>query len=166
MPLRSPSNLKSYMDRRSNGLSDDLSEKVLFGHPSGCPCCRSLPNDDGTKIGELQLANDSEESLFAGVAASNQTLADYLRSGFWIDFGSSARKFISATVEHMPKMVLSLTTPRLIISTATAFLRHASFWSMKPSSSLRKFSESIFSRLPTSMLISVLETQIAGPIHS
>ena len=25
--------------------------------------------------------------------ASNQTLADYLRSGFWIDFGSSARKF-------------------------------------------------------------------------
>ena len=93
MPLRSPSNLKSYIDRRWNGLSDDLSEKVLFGHPFGCPCCRNLPDDDGTKIGELQLANDSEESLFAGAAASNQTLADYLRSGFWTDFSSSARKF-------------------------------------------------------------------------
>ena len=52
-----------------------------------------LPDDDRTKISELQLANDSEESLFAGAAASNQPLADYLRSGFWIDFGSSTRKF-------------------------------------------------------------------------
>ena len=93
MPLRSPSNLKPYTDRGWNGLSENLTEKVLFGHPSGCPCCRSLPYDDGAKIGELLLVNDSEQSLFAGAAASNQTLADYLRSGFWTDFGSSARKF-------------------------------------------------------------------------
>ena len=93
MPLKSPGNLKPYTDRGWNGLSENLTEQVLFGHPSSCPCCRNLPNDGGTKIGELLLANGSGESLFTGAAASNQTLADYLRSGFWTDFSSSARKF-------------------------------------------------------------------------
>ena len=74
-------------------FTNSLSERVLFGHPSGCPCCRNLPDDDGSRIGELLLANQSDGPLFAGPAASNQTLADYLRSGFWTDRSSNARKF-------------------------------------------------------------------------
>ena len=93
MPLSSPNNLKLSKDNRWNELSDNLSDKVLFGHPTGCPCCQTLPGKNGLKVGELLVSSESEEPLFAGPAASNQTLADYLRSGFWTDFSSSARKF-------------------------------------------------------------------------
>ena len=74
-------------------LSDDVTGKVLFGHPRGCICCRTLPSADTSKHGELMLANQSNEHLSAGAAASNVTLATYLRSGFWSDFSSSPRKF-------------------------------------------------------------------------
>ena len=68
-------------------------EKVLFGHPSGCLCCRILPDDNGLNIGELLIDSESEEPLFTGAAASNQGLANYLSSGFWTDLSSSAHKF-------------------------------------------------------------------------
>ena len=76
-------------------LSDDLTGKVLFGHPAGCICCRTLPDADITKLGELILANQSDNKLSAGAAGSNLTLATYLRSGFWTDFSSSPRKVVS-----------------------------------------------------------------------
>ena len=79
--------------RTSLNPTNRLSESVLFGHPSGCPCCRTLPDDDGSRIGELLVANQSNGPLFAGPAASNLTLGNYLRSGFWTDRFSSARKF-------------------------------------------------------------------------
>ena len=90
----SPSNQpNSFNQDPLNPLSDNLINRVAFGHPFGCPCCGTLPDDDGTNIGELLLANQSEEELSAGPAGSNQTLATYLRNGFWTDFGGSPRKF-------------------------------------------------------------------------
>ena len=78
----------------NNPLSQRLSSFVPFGHPAGCPCCRTLPDENGLNVGELLIGSESEDTLFAGPAASNQTLADYLRSGFWTERFSSARKSI------------------------------------------------------------------------
>ena len=73
--------------------TDKLSERVLFGHPYRCPCCSERPDHDGSRIGELLLAENSAGPLFAGPAASNQTLATYLRSGFWTARSTSPHKF-------------------------------------------------------------------------
>ena len=77
----------------NNPLSQRLNSSLPFGHPAGCPCCRTLPDENGLNVGELLIGSESEDTLFAGPAASNQTLANYLRSGFWTDRFSSARKF-------------------------------------------------------------------------
>ncbi|MEC8214233.1 MAG: M10 family metallopeptidase C-terminal domain-containing protein, partial [Cyanobacteriota bacterium] len=74
-------------------LSDDVTGKVLFGHPPGCLCCRTLPDADIKKLGEVVVAKQNNERLSAGSAGSNVTLATYLRSGFWTDFSTSPRKF-------------------------------------------------------------------------
>ena len=96
MPTRSKNDLKTRAVEDSGPLgplSDDLTAKVLFGHPSGCPCCRNLPDTNTNKLGELILANQGSNSLSAGTAGTNSTLATYLTTGFWSDFSSSARKF-------------------------------------------------------------------------
>ena len=78
MPIRSKNDLKTEEvddSGRLGPLSDDLTRKVLFGHPSGCPCCRNLPDADISKIGALVLAGESGEPLSAGAAGANATLA-------------------------------------------------------------------------------------------
>ena len=84
---------KTSTHRTIQSLTEEATEKVLFGHPRGCICCRTLPSADNNKLGELILASQNNVQLSAAPAASNATLATYLRSGFWSDFSSSPRKF-------------------------------------------------------------------------
>ncbi|RPF83281.1 MAG: hypothetical protein CBB80_004845, partial [Synechococcus sp. TMED20] len=92
-------------------LSDDLTGKVLFGHPPSCPCCRNLPEADINKAGELILSNQNSNSLSAGPANTNATLATYLTTGFWSDFGQSARKFnLSNTGTYAKNGVITYNT--------------------------------------------------------
>ena len=136
----------------ANPLSQRLSSAVPFGHPTGCPCCRTLPDENGLNVGELLIGSESEDTLFAGPAASNQTLANYLRSGFWTDRFSSARKFNLSNSGTYAKRRHHLTTSNLFdpdgLSSASDLVTERSKFS-------KKSSGSTFS--PTSMQIFALE---------